>query len=124
MTNNLATTTEPTSTPLNKLHQAIRFSCGGYATATDREEAISKGIAKANTALSEGQWIVEDGTGVGLFNPTYHQSGFRPLRWMTKEGIATMQTLTTRVKVGDTFTREMSYHPRHGITTRTARRLA
>ena len=123
MTNNQLTT-EPTSTPLDRLQNAIRFSCGGYATATAREEAISRGMGKAESALAEGQWIIEDGTGVRLFNPTYHQNGFRPLRWMTKEGIATMRTLTTRVKVGDTFTREMSFHPRHGITTRTARRLA
>ena len=120
------TTTDTIKTPsaMERLQNAIRFSCGGYATADARAEAIARGIAKANTALAEGQWIIEDGTGVRLFDATYHQKGFHPLRWMTKEGIATMQTLTTRVKVGDTFTREMSYHPRHGITTRTARRLA
>jgi hypothetical protein len=113
-----------TQTPLNRLKEAIAFACGGYSSATAREEAISQGIAKANTALAEGQWIIEDGTGVGLFNPTYHQNNFRPLRWMTSEGIATMQNLATRVKVGDTFTREISFHPRHGITTRRALRLA
>jgi hypothetical protein len=120
----MTTTTTITPSAMERLQDAIRFSCGGYATADARAEAIARGIAKANTAVAEGQWIIEDGTGVGLFNPTYHQSGFRPLRWMTKEGIATMRNLTTRVKVGDTFTREISFHPRHGITTRSARRLA
>jgi hypothetical protein len=112
------------TTEMNRLKDAIAFACGGYSSATAREEVIARKIAKAESALAEGQWIIEDATGVGLFNPTYHQNGFRPLRWMTSEGIETMRNLTTRVKVGDTFTREISFHPRHGITTRTARRLA
>ena len=117
--------TEAKTTPaMERLHAAIRFSCGGYASPTAREEAIAKGIAKATAAIAEGQWIVEDGTGVKLFNAAYAMRGFRPLRWMTREGIATMQTLTTQVKVGDSFTREISFHPRHGITTRSALRLA
>ena len=118
------TTDTITPTALQRLQSAIRFSCGGYATSAAREEAIAKGIAKATAAIAEGQWIVEDATGVGLFNAAYAMRGFRPLRWMTREGIETMKTLTTRVKVGDSFTREISFHPRHGITTRSARRLA
>lgn len=109
---------------MERLQDAIRFSCGGYSSPATREEAIAKGIAKATAAIAEGQWIVEDATGVGLFNAAYAMRGFRPLRWMTREGIATMRNLTSRVKVGDSFTREISFHPRHGITTRTARRIA
>ena len=125
MTNtNTNTTMTTTPTALQRLQDAIRFSCGGYATATAREEAIARGLARVTAALAEGQWIIEDFTGIGLFNPAYAMQKFRPLRWMTREGIETMKTLTTRVKVGDSFTREISFHPRHGITTRSARRLA
>jgi len=118
------TTDTITPTALQSLQSAIRFACGGYTSPIAREEAIERKMEMAAAALAEGQWIIEDGTGVGLFNPVYHQNGFRPLRWMTAAGIATMQNLTTRIKVGDSFTREISFHPRHGITTRTARRLA
>ena len=124
MTTNQLTTAEKVTSAMERLQDAIRFSCGGYSSPAAREEAIAKGIAKATAAIAEGQWIVEDATGVGLFNAAYAMRGFRPLRWMTREGIDTMRTLTTRVKVGDTFTREVSFHPRHGIFTRSALRLA
>jgi hypothetical protein len=110
-------------TAIEKLEDAIRFHCGSYSSATVREEEIAQRIEKAKTLLAEGQWIIEDFTGIGLFNPDYHQKGFRPLRWMTKEGIATMQNLLS-VKVGESFTREISFHPRHGMKTKTSKRLA
>ena len=106
-----------TTNALEKLQSAIRFSCGGYSSDTAREEAIARGFAKANTALAEGQWIIEDATGVGLFNPIHAIRCFRPLRWMTREGIETMKNLL-KLKVGETFIREISFHPRHGIKTR------
>ena len=112
-----------TPTALQRLQDAIRFSCGGYATATAREEAIARGLARVDSALAEGQWIIEDFTGIGLFNPAHAIRCFRPLRWMTREGIRTMQNLL-KLKVGESFTREISFHPRHGIKTRSARRLA
>lgn len=117
------TITTTTTTALQRLQDAIRFSCGGYATTTAREEAIARGFARVDSALAEGQWIIEDATGVGLFNPAHAMRCFRPLRWMTREGIATMQNLL-KLKVGETFVREVRFHPRHGITTRSARRLA
>lgn len=120
-TNTTMTTTAPTA--LQRLQDAIRFSCGGYSSATAREEAIARGLARVTAALAEGQWIIEDYTGIGLFNPTHAIRCFRPLRWMTREGIETMKNLL-KLKVGDSFTREISFHPRHGITTRSARRLA
>ena len=110
-------------TALQRLQDAIRFSCGGYASPIAREEAIAKGLERVATALDEGQWIIEDYTGIGLFNPTHAIRCFRPLRWMTREGIRTMQNLL-KLKVGETFIREISFHPRHGIKTRSARRLA
>jgi hypothetical protein len=110
-------------TALQRLQDAIGFSCGGYSSDTACQEAITRGFAKATTALAKGQWIIEDATGVGLFDPAYAVKGFRPLRWMTKEGIATMRNLM-QIKVGETFIREVSFHPRHGITTRSALRLA
>ena len=119
MTNNLLT-----DTALERLQTSIRFSCGGYSSPAAREEAIARALAKASTALSEGQWIVEDATGVGLYNPEYAMRGFRPLRWMTPKFIAVMKNLTTTVKVGESFVREISFHPRHGIKSRSARRLA
>ena len=130
MTNNLLTEAEATEatapttpTPLQRLQDAIRFSCGGYSSATAREEAIARGLARVTTALAEGQWIIEDKSGVGLYNPAHAIACFRPLRWMTKQGIETMKNLL-KLKVGETFTREISFHPRHGINTRTARRIA
>ena len=124
MKSNQSNQSNPMKTAIEKLEDAIRFHCGSYINQIAREEAIERKMEKVASALAEGQWIVEDGTGVGLFNPAYAMKGFRPLRWMTREGIETMQTLTTRVKVGDSFTREISFHPRHGITTKTMKRLA
>ena len=109
---------------IEKLREQIRFANACYCDPAVREQRTADAIADADAALAAGQWIIEDGSGVSLFDPAYAMRGFVPRRWMTQQGIAMMRTLDKAVKVGDNFVREVGFHPRHGIKTRSYRRLA
>ena len=109
---------------IEKLREQIRFANACYCDPAVREQRTADAIADADAALAAGQWIIEDGSGVSLFDPAYAMRGFVPRRWMTQQGIAMMRNLDKAVKVGDNFVREVGFHPRHGIKTRSSRRLA
>ena len=109
---------------IEKLREQIRFANACYCDPAVREQRTADAIADADAALAAGQWIIEDGSGVSLFDPAYAMRGFVPRRWMTQQGIVMMRNLDKAVKVGDNFVREVGFHPRHGIKTRSYRRLA
>jgi len=53
----------------------------------------------------------------------YFRKSFKPMRWMTAQGIAAARRLPD-MEIGETLTMERDYHHRHGLKRETITRIA
>lgn len=105
------------------LEKEIRRGCDCICDSAAREAQAAELVGRAKARVQSGHWVVETQGRVETFNAAEKAANFRPARWMTAAGCATVRSLN-RLPVGGEFSLETGFHPRHGLKTQLFKRIA